>query len=816
MKKNKLVLLVLTALLATPSVTGLTYAATNDKAAIVSSALKNAASNFNLEDGMYGSNNDKQVEKQDGSVQISGNGVNYENAIVNGDLIIQGNNVNLTNVTVKGKIIIAISAKNAALNLSGVKADEIDLEGNNAVVLNLSNKSSIKTAIIANQEAQINSSKDSKVAVQVQKGNKGKLTINGYVSKLDTSAGSKVILRKGKIDTVSAHGYSYITAYADTSIATMNGNGNDVTVSGAGTIKTSTNNSNPEVVAAASRSTVVENIGDLNISYNGTDSTISLPTAGSDGATISWSSSNASAIDPATGKVNRSVVANDDKSVTLTATITKGGIVRTKDFAVTVKNSHVYVSGVTVSPKTVSVDVYASANLAAVIAPDNATTKNYTWSSSDSSIATVDNTGKVTGVAPGTATITAAAEGGKSDAATVTVNDPDVVAVNKAISEITFDTIKKDNADSSKVTTDLNLVSSLADVSGVNIKWQSDKADVITNDGKVSRPNNGSDADVKLTVIAEKNGKKASKDITLKVLAKGAQILSASVDKQKILAGAADSLEVNIGTEGIADGTADSAELVKPDGTSLSTPVKVSGTVTNNASKLTLSIPNTLAEGTYNVKVLVDGVKTANTDKSIQVSKITIDGDKDVLYKDIDSVYDGVGDSWGAKLGKLSYNYDDKNLYVYFNFATVNSGNNVYFLIDNTSANGLSDFSKDMTTAWGDLKLSNSLNFNTDFITWGWRDGAKWNLSGANKITNGAGSDVKGQIEFKQSADNTGYEFKIPFSVLNAAKGDKLQLITLFGKNDSDGGLHSSIPGLKMDGSGKITDIDKAITIELK
>ena len=45
--------------------------------------------------------------------------------------------------------------------------------------------------------------------------------------------------------------------------------------------------------------------------------------------------------------------------------------------------------------------------LNATILPDNTTNKTVTWSSSNNSIATVDNDGKVTAVAPGTTTITA-------------------------------------------------------------------------------------------------------------------------------------------------------------------------------------------------------------------------------------------------------------------------------------------------------------------------------------------------------------------------------------------------------------------------
>ena len=60
--------------------------------------------------------------------------------------------------------------------------------------------------------------------------------------------------------------------------------------------------------------------------------------------------------------------------------------------------------------------------LTATVNPNDATFKNVTWSSSKESVATVDQTGKVTAVSAGEAVITAAA-GGKYATCTVTVNE---------------------------------------------------------------------------------------------------------------------------------------------------------------------------------------------------------------------------------------------------------------------------------------------------------------------------------------------------------------------------------------------------------
>ena len=68
--------------------------------------------------------------------------------------------------------------------------------------------------------------------------------------------------------------------------------------------------------------------------------------------------------------------------------------------------SDVKPTGVTIEGKK-AVAVGKDITLTAKVAPDNATDKSVTWSSADDTIATVDATGKVTGVAAGTVKITA-------------------------------------------------------------------------------------------------------------------------------------------------------------------------------------------------------------------------------------------------------------------------------------------------------------------------------------------------------------------------------------------------------------------------
>ena len=145
------------------------------------------------------------------------------------------------------------------------------------------------------------------------------------------------------------------------------------------------------------------------------------PTITPDNATnknVTWSSDNEGvATVDATGKVT-AVSAG-----TATITVTTEDGTKTASCTVTVT---VPVTGVTLSQTQASLYYNRTPNtltLTATVAPDNATNKDVTWTSSDSTVATVDQNGLVTALARGTAVITATtADGGKTASCTVTVS----------------------------------------------------------------------------------------------------------------------------------------------------------------------------------------------------------------------------------------------------------------------------------------------------------------------------------------------------------------------------------------------------------
>ena len=127
---------------------------------------------------------------------------------------------------------------------------------------------------------------------------------------------------------------------------------------------------------------------------------------------VTWTSS-----DPGIAKVeNGTVTAVAPGEATITVTTNDAG--RTASCKVTVTRA---VTAITLEPAEVPLFAGDSTTLKATVAPEDATNKTLNWTSSDDKIATVDQTGKVTAKAPGTANITAAATDGSGVTATCKV-----------------------------------------------------------------------------------------------------------------------------------------------------------------------------------------------------------------------------------------------------------------------------------------------------------------------------------------------------------------------------------------------------------
>ena len=115
---------------------------------------------------------------------------------------------------------------------------------------------------------------------------------------------------------------------------------------------------------------------------------------------------------------------------TITATA-RDGSGKTATCNITVSNPATYVESVTLNKSSITLAVGESTTVTATVLPSNASNKTISWSSGSVAIARVSN-GTITGVAPGTTTITARATDGsnKSASVNVTVVAPIINSIN--------------------------------------------------------------------------------------------------------------------------------------------------------------------------------------------------------------------------------------------------------------------------------------------------------------------------------------------------------------------------------------------------
>lgn len=123
------------------------------------------------------------------------------------------------------------------------------------------------------------------------------------------------------------------------------------------------------------------------------------------------------------------------------------------------------VTGVSLDKTNLNLNPGKEGTLIATITPDNATDKSVKWESDDTSVATVNENGKVTAVGLGTATLTVTTtDGNFQDTCTVTVTEPPTVSVTSVTldkTSLTLDvggsdtltaTVEPDNATTKTVT----------------------------------------------------------------------------------------------------------------------------------------------------------------------------------------------------------------------------------------------------------------------------------------------------------------------------------------------------------------------------
>ena len=175
--------------------------------------------------------------------------------------------------------------------------------------------------------------------------------------------------------------------------------------------------------------------------------------------------------------------------------------------------NEVAVTGVSISKTSLSLTEEDTETLTASVSPADATNKTITWSSSNTSVVTVDANGKVTAVGAGSATITAASSDGyKTASCSVTVTGKyrplTKIEITPAESNLTFGN-----------TVSLSVKYTPTNASNQNVTWQSSNTDVakVSSSGMVEVVNEGT---ATITATSEDGGHKATAKITVSGTAK--------------------------------------------------------------------------------------------------------------------------------------------------------------------------------------------------------------------------------------------------------------------------------------------------------
>ncbi len=223
---------------------------------------------------------------------------------------------------------------------------------------------------------------------------------------------------------------------------------------------------------------------------------------------ISWISTS---IGIATVTKNGLVTAVAKGSATIRAVV--GG--KSASCVITVSNKPIAVSSIKLNKTSLEMTKGESQTLVATVNPDNATDKTVSWTSSESSVVSVDSKGKVTAIGNGNATITAKANGQEATC-DVTVTVPvESISLNK-----TELTLNKGDRETLIATVKPN------DATHQTVTWNSSDLTVatVTTNGMVIAMGGG-----KATITARIGYESASCDITVKVPVRSITLSQASL-----------------------------------------------------------------------------------------------------------------------------------------------------------------------------------------------------------------------------------------------------------------------------------------------
>lgn len=247
------------------------------------------------------------------------------------------------------------------------------------------------------------------------------------------ASGDISFINSWNVQLLEINGVDFTNKWANSFPPRINGNYYIHYVSSVGWAHFETNGSSTSTDVPATGVTVTPASASVSVGSTTSLSATVAPATATNKA-VTWSSNN-----PAVATVNASGVVTGVAVGTATVTATSQSGSFTASATVTVAGvATVPVTGVGVTPTTAALAVGGTTPLLANVLPANATNKTVTWTSSNTAVATVSASGVVTGVAAGTAMVTATTQSGSFTAsATITVTASNIPATGVTVSPAT-------------------------------------------------------------------------------------------------------------------------------------------------------------------------------------------------------------------------------------------------------------------------------------------------------------------------------------------------------------------------------------------
>ena len=392
------------------------------------------------------------------------------------------------------------------------------------------------------------------------------------------------------------------------------------------------------------------------LTVGGTETlTATVAPEGATNKNVTWSSSNESVATVAGGVIT----ATGAGSATITVKTEDGGFEAV--CAVTVNAATTSVTGVSLSATSLNMTVGAEETLTAAIAPEGATDKSVSWSSSNTSVATVEN-GKVKAIAAGSTTITVTTNDGSKTATCA-------VTVTSATTSVTGVTLNPTNLEL-KVGETGTVAATVApdNATDKTVTWSSDKTDIATVDssGKITAVKEGT---ANITVTTTDGSKTATCVVTVKP--KGAvAVTSVTVNPT--------TLSLDVGKTSVLGAT------VKPDDATNKT-VTWTSSDTNKATVDTKGCVTAKAEGTVTITATVDGKSATCTvtikkgyDPKTDTTKLLKDKSGNQMYVLVNGQYVEAKVADYYKSGITFYKKEKVSQYVYTGWQNLD-GKTYYF-----------------------------------------------------------------------------------------------------------------------------------------